>query len=409
MSTMLATGAALGLGGLQTRLTGDEPAIAAQGSGGGVPPIDPELATQVKGYDYFPEFRHSKDGGKVKNLTPEQLAAAGLTRETWTLDVVSEKDPLLGKPRSRAAGNAITFAEVQRLYEERPVRVLKVTTCLMGAAANHRGIWEGVALRDVLWLAQPTGAIRRVAFHALNSGDPAKQQWCSSLPPARIFEDPPGLAPVILALKFNDQWLEPKHGGPVRLIVQEHYGFKNTRHLQRVMFTTAHAATDDYAKIGQDVESPMKTVVQSLSVKGKCPADKPLVAEGIIQVGFSGLKGVQYATVPADAPLPADDPYCLKLPWQDGVVIPPPPDFAAKIPGGPKGVFGLDPATGAPITWPIPGYCAFWGAVIRGLKPGKYKIYARAINRNGDAQPLPRPFDNSGVSRLPSATVEITA
>ena len=158
-----------------------------------------------------------------------------------------------------------------------------------------------------------------------------------------------------------------------------------------VMFSGDHAATDDYAKSGQDVESPLKTVAQEVNVQPKCPAGKPLVVLGEIQVGMSGLKGAQYAVVPADAKPPHDDPYLQKLPWQDGVLIPPPADFAAKIPGGPKGVFGLDPASGAPITWPIPAFIAFWGAVIRGLKPGHYKIYARAINRNGDAQPCRAP------------------
>ena len=100
-----------------------------------------------------------------------------------------------------------------------------------------------------------------------------------------------------------------------------------------------------------------------------------------------------------------DDPYLQKLPWQDGQVLPPPSDFAARIPGGPKGVFGLDPASGAPSALPIPGFLAYWVAVIRGLKPGHYKIYACAVTGHGDAQPLPRPFAASGVTTLPSVSV----
>lgn len=415
LGAMLAAGGAvLSLGDAQTPFSGAESGTATQASGAGVSPLDPELAEVVQVpsvCDYFRDYFGALHHSKVKpwELTPEQLATAGLTRETWTLDVVSAKEPLLGQPRSRAAGNALTFADVQRLYEQRPVRVLKSMCCLMGEQSSNCGLWEGVALQDVLWLAKPAGAIRRVAIHALDTGDASKQEWCGSLPPARVFEDPPGLAPVMLALKFNGQWLTPKQGGPVRLIVHEHYGFKNTRHVRRVMFTSEHAATDDYALSGKDVESPVKTVAQLFRVKDKLTAGMPLVATGKILIGLSGLKGVQCAIVPADAPLPVDDPYRLKLPWQDAAVIPPPADFAAKIPGGPKGVFGLEPKTGAPLTWPIPGFIGYWGAVIRGLRPGKYQLYARAINQNGDAQPLPRPFDVSGPTRLPSAAIEITA
>ena len=154
--------------------------------------MDPELAKAIRvagACDYFPARFTPNQRAKVKpwDLTPEKLAAAGLIRETWTLDVVSQdqKNSLLGKLRSRAAGNAISFAEVQRLYERRPVRVLKVMTCLNVGGWFNCGVWEGVALRDVLWLAKPAGTIRRIAIHALDSGDPSKQAWCGSLPPAR--------------------------------------------------------------------------------------------------------------------------------------------------------------------------------------------------------------------------------
>ncbi|MGA2258597.1 MAG: molybdopterin-dependent oxidoreductase [Thermoguttaceae bacterium] len=361
--------------------------------------------------DYFQDYFAPNQHSKVKpwDLTAEQLAAIGLTRETWSLDVVTAgHGSLMGTPRGKATGNPIRYAEVQKLYEQRPVRVLKNVTCLMGRGTNNSGLWEGVALRDVLWLVKPTGPIRRIAFHAFDPEEATKQQWCSSFPPARVFEDPPGLAPVLLALKFNGSWLTPKQGGPVRLIAHEHYGNKNTRHLQRIEFSAQDAPTDDYSKIGQDVESPVKTVAQSFGLKRRWSASTPTVVVGRILVGMSGVGGAQYAIVPADAPIAEDDPFMEKLPWQDASLLQAPADFASKIPGGPKGVFGHDPATGTPTTWPIPGFTAFWGTVIRGLKPGHYRMYARAITRGGDAQPRPRPFANSGVSEVPSIDFRIT-
>jgi hypothetical protein len=56
-------------------------------------------------------------GDKVKpwELSEEKLSAAGLTRETWTLGVISDDGKLLDNPRDKAAGNAVTYADVLRL------------------------------------------------------------------------------------------------------------------------------------------------------------------------------------------------------------------------------------------------------------------------------------------------------
>ena len=114
LGTMLAAGGAvLSLGDLQTPLSGAESGAATQAYGAGVPPLDAELAEVVKVpsvCDYFWEDFGALQHSKIKpwDLTPEQLASAGLTRETWTLDVVFEKDPLLGQPRLSTADGTTT-------------------------------------------------------------------------------------------------------------------------------------------------------------------------------------------------------------------------------------------------------------------------------------------------------------
>ncbi|MGA2258555.1 MAG: hypothetical protein ABSG53_28150 [Thermoguttaceae bacterium] len=170
--------------------------------------------------------------------------------------------------------------------------------------------------------------------------------------------------------------------------------------MRRVVFTHQPAASDDYIKIDQDVESPTKTIAMVPKVCQK----EPLMFGGQVLVGFSGLKTVQYAVIPDDRPLPDQDPYLLSLPWKDGMVLPSPPAFAASIPGGARNVFGLT-GDGTPLEWPIPSFLAYWiSPPVRDLKPGKYKAYARAVNRHGDAQPLPRPFDASGRTALSYCT-----
>jgi hypothetical protein len=80
------------------------------------------------------------------------------------------------------------------------------------------------------------------------------------------------------------------------------------------------------------------------------------------------------------------------LPWKDATILPPPSDFGAQIPGGPAGVYGLDPSSGQPVQWPIPFFYCTFAAVFRDLSPGHYLAYFRSIDRKGYAQPQPRPL-----------------
>ncbi len=42
---------------------------------------------------------------------------------------------------------------------------------------------------------------------------------------------------VLLAYKFNGEDLEPKHGGPLRLIVPHKYAYKSAKWIRKIMFT----------------------------------------------------------------------------------------------------------------------------------------------------------------------------
>ena len=47
--------------------------------------------------------------------------------------------------------------------------------------------------------------------------------------------------------------------------------------------------------------------------------------------------------------------------------------------------------------------------VLEGLRPGSYEIRARAVDRNGFAQPEPRPYPKSGLNAVPCQVFEVTA
>ena len=80
-------------------------------------------------------------------------------------------------------------------------------TCLNIGCPLGMGVWEGVPLRDVVWLTQPKENLRRVFYYGYHNDDP-KQMFRSSLPVGRVLEDPDDLPPVILCYKLNGEWLD---------------------------------------------------------------------------------------------------------------------------------------------------------------------------------------------------------
>jgi DMSO/TMAO reductase YedYZ molybdopterin-dependent catalytic subunit len=174
------------------------------------------------------QFRDVSRGKPLPHsLSDDQKRAVGLTRETWQLEVVSDPDhpATLRHPLSKKDGTALDFAGLMRLAEKHAVRFAKTMTCLNIGCPLGTGIWEGVPLREVVWLTGPRENLRRVFYHGYHNDEP-RQMFRSSLPIDRVLEDPFDLPPVILCYKLNGQWLDSERGAPVRVVVPEAYGFK---------------------------------------------------------------------------------------------------------------------------------------------------------------------------------------
>jgi len=345
----------------------------------------------------FREFNREKP--PLPQLPPEKRREVGLDPETWQLEVVPDPDSnsQVANPLSKERGTALTWKGLMALGEKHAVRFLKVLTCTNVPDPLGMGLWEGVPLRDVLWLAKPTGNVRRVAYWGYDNGDP-KQRFVVSLPIGRVLEDPPGELPVILCYKLNGQWLAPKNGGPVRVIVPESYANKSVKWLTRVVLTNSFQATDTYALWNNDVESPMKSAARFLNPPKEAKAGEPLPLMGMAHVGMSGLSKVQYCVEPEGAPPRPDDPHFAQSEWRDAEVLPPPSDWGGGLPDGklPPTPMQFDPATGEPRTWPLRYTIAHWAAMAPGLAAGRYRLRCRTIDANGCAQPMPRPFPKSG-------------
>ncbi len=346
-----------------------------------------------------------------QDLSPEKRREVGLDPETWQLEVVPDpdSDTKVAHPLSKELGTALDWKGLMKLAEKSAVRYLKAMTCTNVADPFGMGLWEGVPLREVIWLAKPAANLRRVFYYGYHNDDP-KQRFQGSLPIDRVLEDPPGEQPVILCYKLNEQLLTIKAGGPVRMIVPEAYGNRSVKWIQRIVLTNNYQANDTYALANNDVEGTLKTCARFVNVPKRLKAGQPLPITGVAQVGMSGLSKVQYWLQLQDPPQPDDDPYFEKGNWQDAAVLPPPEHWGGGLPDGklPPIPSQIDPATGKPRQWPLRNTLVHWAALVKEVPPGEYFLACRTIDANGIAQPKPRPFRKSGynVIQLAPLTVE---
>ncbi len=361
-------------------------------------PLD-EAIGKLEPYFTAPaDFRDVSRGKPIPHTLPEaKRKEVGLTRDTWKLEVIAdpEQPATLGKQLTIKDGTALTFDQLLKLGEQHTVRFAKVMTCLnIGCPLGH-GIWEGVPLREVVWLTRPSANLRRVMYHGYHNDEPA-QLFRSSLPAGRVLEDPFDLPPVILCYKLNGQWLDPERGGPVRMVVPEGYGFKSVKWLTHVVLTNLYHANDTYANGNNDVDSPLKTFAATLAVPREVKANEPRVVTGYAQAGISGLAKVQTWVQKRDEKWPEDDPHFTRAPWSDARILPPPASWNIPLPDNTLG-FDKD---GRPRTWPMRLGKVFWAAQLPGLPAGEYTLRCRTIDEKGHAQPMPRPFQKSGHCKI---------
>jgi DMSO/TMAO reductase YedYZ molybdopterin-dependent catalytic subunit len=320
-------------------------------------------------------------------LPPEERRRVGLERETWRLEVVADPD----SNSIVEAPFGLDFEQLLELGKEHGVRFLKGVTCNNLGEPLGMGLWEGVPLRVLIWMAKPVANIRRVLYDGYHNDDP-RQLFQSTLPIWRVLEEPPGELPVTLAYKLNGEYISGKRGGPVRMVVPEAYGFKSVKWLQRVLLSNEPGANDTYRLGNNDLDSPMKTFARFLEVPSSVAANQPVPIRGIAQVGISGLAKVQLSVRAKDE---------STSDWRDGAAILAAPDGLST-----EGLLGLEAG------WPPRYTVVHWTAQLEGLPAGDYEVRCRSIDRNGIAQPMPRPFAKGGrseIQMLPLAVVSTLA
>jgi DMSO/TMAO reductase YedYZ molybdopterin-dependent catalytic subunit len=331
-------------------------------------------------------------------LPPERRLAVGMERQTWRLEIVAdpETDAEVAAPLSIEHGTAIDFDALLQLGVEHGVRLLKGVTCNNLGEPLGMGLWEGVPLRTLIWMAQPVRNIRRVFYYGYHNDDPT-QMFQSSLPIGRVLEDPPGELPVVVAYRLNGEFLSGKRGGPARMLVPEAYGFKSVKWLQRVVLTNKYAANDTYHEGNNDLDSPMKTFARFVRVPTEVSPDTPFEVTGIAQVGVSGLSRVETSLTSAAAVGADEDLFGQTGDWR-----------AAEVVGRPDNLDALN--LSVPVQreqWPLRYTFVHWRATMPGLAAGAYTLRCRSVDLNGIAQPMPRPFPKSGRAEIQRVNLSV--
>src|SRR5262245_48339403 len=145
--------------------------------------------------------------GRPYQLPPEVQRRAGLTPETWRLEVVPDEppwSPTLQRAFRNSDGTALTLRDLERIFRDRPVKCVKAMVCLMNAPRSglcSNALWEGVALRDVLLELGRIRNVRRVYYSGFYENPP--QRFVSSLALSEALETPPDQTPAFLALRLN--------------------------------------------------------------------------------------------------------------------------------------------------------------------------------------------------------------
>jgi sulfite oxidase len=165
--------------------------------------------------------------------------------------------------------------------------VAKCELAAFGCDLISTAKWTGARLSDVLGLAGglKTGVVTIVAFGA--------DEYSSALP-AAVASDPE----TLLAFAMNDTVLPREHGFPVRLLVPDRYGYKNTKWLVNLK-ATPQPYLDWYSQRNWTPEGIVKTMSRI-----DVPAPGAIIPAGanrIAGIAYGGARGISKVEFSADA------------------------------------------------------------------------------------------------------------
>ena len=145
----------------------------------------------------------------------EQFETMGLTDHntdlnTWRLKITGK----VQKPLNLSYDQVLDLPTIER----------NVLLICPGFFTNH-GKWKGISVTELLRLAQSESGITHVTFR----GPPGRYAKTERFPIAEVTANK-----IFLAYQVNGQVLPRKHGFPLRVVAEDHYGSEWVKYVHEV-------------------------------------------------------------------------------------------------------------------------------------------------------------------------------
>jgi DMSO/TMAO reductase YedYZ molybdopterin-dependent catalytic subunit len=273
-----------------------------------------------------------------------------------------------------SAGHEITMLKTIQCVLESPLRL--TPTGFMGNA-----YWTGVPLNYFLDKAGLSDKVKRVLLYGADG-------FTNNLTIDRLKNGAAqGLIEPLLVYRMNGAPLSDEHGFPVRLIVQEGFGYKNVKWITKVVATKFDVEFGTYQDQGFVDDGVIRVNSRSTTIReGSTIPAGPTEITGFAVSGFAPVLKVE---------IRIDDG-----PYRDATIVG--LEEIAQMEGLPSSIEQF--ATGLPFpfravwskwrfTWDAPG--------------GEHTIYVRATDALGNLQPEQDTFVSDGQTGVARYTVKV--
>ena len=217
-------------------------------------------------------------------------SAPALTQESWELRIEGFQSGDVATPltirwadlmAARDAGKEITLLKTIGCVLESPLRL--TPTGYMGNA-----YWTGVPLKLFLDRAGLAPGIMRLLISGAD-------EFSNNVTMDRIAKsEDQGLIQPLLVYQMNGQPLTPEHGFPVRLIVQEGFGYKNVKWINRIVATRNDFESGTYQDQGFVDDGVMRVTSRSTNIReGTTLSAGKVEISGFAVSGFGPVSRVE--------------------------------------------------------------------------------------------------------------------
>ena len=285
----------------------------------------------------------------------------------------------------------VTYDELMTAADEPGVEVtlLKTIECVLQSEVrvsptgfSGNAYWTGVPLQRFLGgidLSATTPVKRLVLTGA--------DRFVNNIKPERIFDaESMGLVQPLLVYKINGEELPPEHGFPVRLIIQEAYGYKNVKWLTEVQAVNVDINFGTYQGQGFIDDGVMRVNSRATSLFDKIRVSAgPSMIFGFALSGFASIEKVEIGIDGGPVGLAEIVPF---------------DEFTANLPPNIKQIVDSEayPFLGVWTPWRFA-----WDAV-----RGDHTIAIRAFDTAGNMQPDSDDNINDGQNGVTTYRVSVT-